>query len=148
MGDSERDHSDKQIFESYLDFPYLTSLKDKVVAITGTSVGSIGFYTAKAAIAKGSKCVILLNREGYNALYAERELKQYATEMAVDDDNLCTVATIACDLSNLFWVKSAAAILRKICDDLGGLDVLVNCAGICGMRDERTTVRHFLSTIG
>ena len=49
----------------------LNDLSGKVVAITGTSPGSMGAFIAKAATMNHAKCVILMNRPSDRSVKAE-----------------------------------------------------------------------------
>lgn len=75
MGSS---HSSEALYDSYVESKF-EDLTGKVVAITGTTSGSIGYYLAKAAVAKNAKCVILLNLRKVswvlNVQYMEEFLK-------------------------------------------------------------------------
>jgi len=138
MVSKEKDKSDVQLLESYLSLPYLASLENKVICITGTSIGSLGYYTARVAVAKGAKLVILLNRDGVNAIAAEKDLCGYAASLKKISGISSEVKSVSCDLSGLYWVKSAAIVVKELTEEYGGVDVLANCAGVCAMRDERT----------
>ena len=67
MGSS---HSSETLYDSYVESKF-DDLTGKVVAITGTTSGSIGYYLAKAAVAKNAKCVILLNRQSDRSVKSE-----------------------------------------------------------------------------
>ena len=67
MGSS---HSSEALYDSYVESKF-DDLTGKVVAITGTTSGSIGYYLAKAAVAKNAKCVILLNRQSGRSVKSE-----------------------------------------------------------------------------
>ena len=69
MGSSQS--TNQALYDSYVESEF-KDLSGKVVAITGTSPGSIGFYLAKAAVAKNAKYVLLLNRESERAVKAEK----------------------------------------------------------------------------
>lgn len=136
---------DQQLLESYVSFPFLQSLDGKVVACTGATVGSLGYYVALTAIAKGARAIVLLNREGSRAIDAENSLKSFAQDMNESEKNgdegteLCEIKTFYCELTSLFWVKSAVAGAQNFVKKFGGLDVLINCAGVAGLPDIRTT---------
>ena len=49
------------------------------------------------------------------------------------------VETIECDLQSYASVRAAAAKLNGIAAEFGGLDALVNNAGVMGVPDERTS---------
>jgi len=132
---------DQQLLESYVSFPFLQSLDGKVVACTGATVGSLGYYVALTAIAKGARAIVLLNREGSRAIDAENSLKSFAQDMNESEKNgdegteLCEIKTFYCELTSLFWVKSAVAGAQNFVKKFGGLDVLINCAGVAGYVD-------------
>ena len=73
MGAKQSKVSDQKLYDSYL-----TAKNDqlncngKVVAITGTSPGSIGEFIAKAAAVKDAGVIILLNRESGRSIKAEQ----------------------------------------------------------------------------
>jgi FlaA1/EpsC-like NDP-sugar epimerase len=67
MGSS---HSSETLYDSYVESKF-DDLTGKVVAITGTTSGSIGYHLAKAAVAKNAKCVILLNRQSDRSVKSE-----------------------------------------------------------------------------
>uniref|UniRef100_A0A7S2KDW4 Protochlorophyllide reductase n=1 Tax=Leptocylindrus danicus TaxID=163516 RepID=A0A7S2KDW4_9STRA len=127
---------EQSLYDCYVTASYrLSDMKGKVVAITGTTEGSIGYYTALAAVSKGAKLLLLLNRDTDRSYEAEQKIKAHAK--ATDQE--CFVRTVVCDLSNLYLVKNAAlAVNETVADGYGGLDVLVNCAGVCALPDERT----------
>lgn len=126
---------DQSLYDCYVTASYrLSDMTGKVVAITGTTEGSIGYYTALAAVSKGAKLVLLLNRETDRSYEAEQKIKAHAKVT----DHECNVRTINCDLTNLYLVKNAALTVNELLANYGGLDVLVNSAGVCALPDERT----------
>jgi NAD(P)-dependent dehydrogenase (short-subunit alcohol dehydrogenase family) len=88
---------------------------------------------AKAAVQKGVACVLLLNRTSERADAAEAQLQ--AAAAAAEQTR---IVTVECDLQSFASVRAAAAKVNAIAAEFGGLDVLVNNAGIMGVPDERT----------
>uniref|UniRef100_A0A7R9VFA6 Protochlorophyllide reductase n=1 Tax=Pseudictyota dubia TaxID=2749911 RepID=A0A7R9VFA6_9STRA len=123
----------EDMFDSYLsDDKLLPPLSSKVVAITGTTTG-LGFAIARVAVVKGARLVLLLNRKSERSQRAEEELKNFITEGSETD-----IKSVPCDLMSLESVKSAAKEVNKVANELGGLDVLCNNAGIMAQSDKRT----------
>jgi NAD(P)-dependent dehydrogenase (short-subunit alcohol dehydrogenase family) len=89
--------------------------RDKVVLIAGGSRG-LGLEIARQAAAEGAS-VALLARD-------ERELQIAGAEIKAAGGN---VLTIPCDLR---LKPRADAAVQLVIDELGGIDVLINCAGI------------------
>lgn len=104
------------------------SPQGKCVAITGCTTGT-GYWCAVAAARKGAACVLLLNRASDRAEAAEKAIKA---------EGGARVETVACDLQSYASVRAAAAKLNAIAAEFGGLDALVNNAGVMGVPDERT----------
>ena len=111
----------------------LPNLSGKVFAVTGTSVGSLGFATVKTLLEKGAR-IICLNR--WDA--ASDKGKEFINALkALGSD---AVLLVRCDLLDLTSVRAAAAEVRAMLElaDCHGLDALFNNAGIMAMADERT----------
>ena len=73
MGGSQSKVTSQKLYDSYIkDATKLDDLSGKVVAITGTSPGSIGFYIAEAAVKKNAKLVLLLNRQSERSVKADQ----------------------------------------------------------------------------
>jgi len=108
----------------------LPSLAGKCVAITGTTSG-IGYWSAVATARKGASCLIMLNRPSERAVNAESQVKSYAAEGV-------QIFAVDCDLMDLASVRRAAASVEEIASRFGGLDVLVNNAGVMNTPDERS----------
>ena len=123
----------QDLYDSYLSSTdgRLASLKGKVVAITGTTTGSLGYYVAKTAVAKEAKLVLLLNRPSDRSIQTEADVKEGALEGT-------TVQTLPIDLLSLDSVKKAAVELNEISKANGGLDVLCCNAGIMARNDDRS----------
>jgi NAD(P)-dependent dehydrogenase (short-subunit alcohol dehydrogenase family) len=114
----------------------LPDLFGKTVAITGSTSGT-GYFCAQAAIEKGAHLVLLLNRP------SERATESGATLSAMVQSSSAEVATmvqqVPCDLQSFASVRNAAEKMNKLlCNVFGGLDVLVNNAGVMGVPDTRT----------
>lgn len=106
------------------------SMTGKVVAITGCTSGT-GFILAETCAKKGAK-VVLLNRASDRADKALERVKVVAKESGAPEP-----ISIPCDLMSFKSVQEAG---EKMCKDFaeGGLDVLVNNAGIMGFQDLAT----------
>jgi len=137
---TDHGHSDRALFEEYVaSADIFMDLTDKVVAITGTSAGSLGFYLAEIAIRKNAKIVVLLNRDSSSAKKGQDELLALATAHSSSASSpLCVIQSITCDMQDLASVKNAAEQVKAIAAANGGLDVLINNAGIMATRDLRT----------
>ena len=92
-----------------------TGLKHKVVLLTG-GAGDLGRTCALAMAAEGASIAIAdRNDDAVQSLVAEiRELGAPASGMAID---ICREPQVA-------------RMVEQVREDLGGLDVLVNCAGV------------------
>lgn len=89
-------------------------LHGKVVIVTGGS-GGIGNQIARAFAATGAKVVITSRGlEKLEKIASQIRAKGY------------TCAAIACDVTDADQVDR---LMRQVIDEMGGLDVLVNCAG-------------------
>ena len=108
----------------------LPQLSGKCYAITGCTSGT-GLAAALTAVKKGAACVIMLNRKSVRSDAAEATVKAEAGN--------CVVITVECDLQSFESVKAAAAQVMAIATGFGGLDALVNNAGIMAVPDKRTT---------
>lgn len=105
----------------------LQGLGGKNYAITGCTSGT-GFYAAKAAITKRCNLLLLLNRPSERAKKAGWELANYAKKLG----SKTRVHTVDCDLQSFQSVRSCASKVEHICKAHGGLDALLNNAGIMG----------------
>lgn len=85
-----------------------------------------------AAQGIGRAILIAFAKEGANVLAVDRseELVVDALEEAADYD--IKALEMGCDLSN---IHSLDAVIHRAETDLGEVDILVNCAGICLTRD-------------
>jgi NAD(P)-dependent dehydrogenase (short-subunit alcohol dehydrogenase family) len=129
-------HADRAMFDEYVGSDdKFTHLQDKVVAITGTSVGSLGFYLAEIAIKKNAKVLLLLNRDSSSAKQGQEGLNAIAAELK----SPIQIQSINCDMQDFAIVKTAAEQVNVIAQSNGGLDVLINNAGIMATRDTHTT---------
>jgi len=89
-------------------------LHGKVVIVTGGS-GGIGNQIARAFAATGAKVVITSR--------GLEKLEKIASQIRAKGH---TCAAIACDVTDADQVDR---LMRQVIDEMGGLDVLVNCAG-------------------
>lgn len=85
-------------------------LKDKVVLVTGASDG-LGLAIAERLAKEGAKLALVARRDD--------KLKEVATQIGGQ--------AFACDVRDKTQVKR---MVEAVVDKLGGLDVVVNCAGI------------------
>ena len=106
----------------------LPSLAGKVIVLTGTTTGT-GFVAARTCARKGAH-VVLLNRASPRATAAEAAIAAEAAPGA-------RVESVACDLASFASVRAAAALLAAKFGE-GGIDVLVNNAGVMALADEAT----------
>lgn len=97
----------------------------KTVAITGCTSG-MGLIFARTAAQKGAR-VIMINRPSDRADRALADLIATGAEAHL----------VACDLLSFASVRSVAPKLDALLGE-GGLDVLVNNAGLMGMPDQAT----------
>lgn len=107
----------------------LDDLSGKCFAITGCTTGT-GFWTAIAAVRKGASCILLLNRKSSRAEEAEKLIKA--------EEGNTKVVTVDCDLQSLASVRNAASQVSTLAAEFGGLDGLINNAGIMAVPDTRT----------
>lgn len=109
----------------------LPDLNGRCYAITGTTSGT-GFWTAVAAVRKGATCVMLFNRKSSRADAAYEKVRS-------ESSSVQEVISVECDLLSFASVRSAASEVHRIASSCGGLDGLLNNAGIFGAPDLRTT---------
>ena len=102
----------------------LPSMSGKTVAVTGCTSGT-GFILAKVCLELGAR-VIMLNRASARSDAAKEQLEALGKG---------TVASVPCDLMDFDSVRAAGATLRK---EFDAIDVLVNNAGVMGVKDEAT----------
>ena len=96
MGSS---HSSEALYDSYVESKF-DDLTGKVVAITGTTSGSIGYYLAKAAVAKNAKCVILLNRQ------SDRSVKSEEGELSFENSIYGGIMKNILNMLNVLWRRN------------------------------------------
>ena len=126
---------DRTMYDEYVADPKkFHDMSGKVVAITGTSAGGLGCYAAEVAIKKGTKILLLLNRDSKTAKAGEEALLKIKKDTGASTE----IKTIICDLQDLEVVKKAGEEVNKIADSNGGLDVLICNSGIMATRDKRT----------
>lgn len=97
----------------------MTGLADRRALITGASSG-IGEATA-LTLAKAGFHLVLLGRSQEKLDATAAQVKSHATDVQVDIHTYCL------DLAQVEEVKSS---IEKIIQDCGGIDVLINNAGI------------------
>lgn len=108
----------------------LPDLSGKCYAITGTTTGT-GFWTAVAAIRRNAACVLLLNRPSERTEESEKQIK-------AEGKGPAKVISVDCDLQSFASVRGAAERVRALAAEFGGLDGLVNNAGVMAVPDART----------
>jgi len=127
--------TDRTTFDQYVADPAkFNDMTNKVVAISGTSAGGMGFHLAEVAIKKNAKMVICLNRDSGSAKKGEEGLKKIVEEAK----SQTVVQAVNCDMQDLGVVKAAGEQVNTIAKKNGGLDVLICNAGIMATRDTRT----------
>ena len=89
---------------------------NKTAVVTGGSRG-IGLAIAKKLAAAGANIAILYVGEENEGLTAKNELEQYGTKV---EQYLCNVADFA----------ASKEVVDKVISDFGGIDMLINNAGI------------------
>lgn len=132
-----QDHglSDRTMFDEYVaEDGKFHDMSGKVVGITGTSAGGLGFHIAEVAIRKKVKVLICLNRDSGSAKKGEEGLIELAEQIG----SPTKVQHVTCDLHDLENVKKAGAEVNKIAKANGGLDVLVCNSGIMATKDKRS----------
>jgi NAD(P)-dependent dehydrogenase (short-subunit alcohol dehydrogenase family) len=131
----KNDLTDRTMFEEYVSNPnQFHDLQDRMVVITGTSEGGMGFYIAEIAIRKNAKLVVCLNRNSESAKRGEHGLKKIIHETKSNT----VLQVVTCDMQDLASVEAAAREVNEIAKENGGLDVLVCNSGIMATGDERT----------
>ena len=146
-------NQDRILFDEYVNTDRFHDLSGKVVAITGTSANSLGFYLAEVAIRKRAKLVLLLNRDSDSSKEGQRDLEK----MLANETNKTQLRAIACDLMDFDSVKQAGKEVNEVVKEHGGLDVFIANAGIMAKADLRTDagfdiqmqtnqISHFLLT--
>ena len=128
-------NEDRILFDEYVNTDRFHDLGDKVVAITGTSVNSLGFYLAEVAIRKNAKLLLLLNRDSKSAKEGQQGLENI---VAATPQCNTEIKAITCDLMDFKSVRQAGMKVNEIAKQHGGLDVLIANAGIMAKSDQRT----------
>uniref|UniRef100_A0A7S1QGM7 Protochlorophyllide reductase n=1 Tax=Alexandrium catenella TaxID=2925 RepID=A0A7S1QGM7_ALECA len=108
----------------------LPDLSGRCYAITGTTTGT-GFWAAVAAVRKSAACVLLLNRPSERTAESERQV-------VAEGKGASKVISVDCDLQSFASVRAAAERVRGLAAEFGGLDGLVNNAGVMAVPDART----------
>jgi NAD(P)-dependent dehydrogenase (short-subunit alcohol dehydrogenase family) len=127
----------RTLFDEYLSpgpNDAFADLTGKVVAITGTSAGGIGYYIAEVAIRKGCKVLLLCNRNSSSAQKGTTDLQTLAKEYRATTE----IIPITMDLQDFSSVQTAAEEINTIASKHQGLDVLVCNAGVMALKDVRT----------
>jgi len=110
----------------------IPSLAGRTVACTGCTTGT-GYHAMVAAARKGAALLLLLNRKSARSATAEAQI---ASESRPGMG--AQVVTVDCDLQNFASTRAAAdEVIRRV-KPFGGLDVLMNNAGVMGVPDTRT----------
>lgn len=108
----------------------LMDLKGRVALITG-GTGHIGFVMCEALAEMGASIAVLDLDEG--------SCKKAATRLSTDHG--IKAIPLAVDLGNEALVKS---VPQAVVQDLGGLDILVNCAALVGTSSLKGWTSPFL----
>jgi NAD(P)-dependent dehydrogenase (short-subunit alcohol dehydrogenase family) len=122
-----------KIFESFT--AGLPALSGKCFALTGSTSGT-GYYTCEAAIKKDAACLILLNRDSHRSDQSFINLKEFAEHSKTSKGTI--LKKVNCDLQSFASVVKAAAEVAEISRRYGGLDGLINNAGVMAVPDSRT----------
>ena len=77
----------------------------------------------------GKKCAELFYKKGYNVVITYEKSKDIAIEMEKEYSN--NFLAIECDVANYSCVKAA---FQKCMESFGGVDILINNAGISGQK--------------
>ncbi|KAG9430807.1 hypothetical protein HZU67_08010 [Apis mellifera carnica] len=94
------------------------NIKNKTALITGGTVG-LGLIYAKRLLENGAKCVALLDLSSSPGQQTVNNLeKEFGKGKAI---------FYACDVSN---INEFEAVFKKVVNDLNGLDIVINNAGI------------------
>jgi NAD(P)-dependent dehydrogenase (short-subunit alcohol dehydrogenase family) len=101
-------------------------MQGKTVAVTGCTTGT-GFILAKACVELGAD-VVMLNRHSVRNDNAKASLEALG--------GTGKIISVPCNLASFEAVRTAGATLRNELPN--GIDVLVNNAGIMGVKDEAT----------
>jgi len=128
-------NQDQALFYEYCNTDRFHDLNDKVVAITGTSANSLGFFLGEVAIRKNVKLLLLLNRDSETSRAGKEGLEKILADNA---DYKTEIKSIKCDLMDFHCVKDAGKQVNEITKQYGGLDVLICNSGIMAKNDERT----------
>lgn len=99
------------------------STAGKVILITGAS-GGIGRATAASFAASGPRALVLLGRRAEALAETAALVKRQATTSGAQDLVVQTHEVDLCD------AQGVRAVVDKVAGDLGGVDVLVHCAGV------------------
>ena len=111
----------------------LPSLSGRCFAITGTTSGT-GYFTCEAAIKKGAAALLLLNRDSGRSDSSAAKLQ----EITRSTGNPTVLTQVSCDLQSFASVVKAAAEVNVLAAQYGGLDGLINNAGVMAVPDKRT----------
>lgn len=93
----------------------MTKIKDKCILVTGGASG-IGRIMGRMALEKGARCLVIW------------DINETAiAETAAEYESIGAVKGYRVDVSDN---EAVAAAYRRVCDECGNVDILINCAGI------------------
>jgi 3-oxoacyl-[acyl-carrier protein] reductase len=97
-------------------------LRDKVVVVTAAAGAGIGAAVARRVLEEGARAVVMGDTH-------ERRLTE-AHQALADEFGSERVRSVPCDVT----VEAQVGALLDLADDLGGIDVMINNAGLGGTR--------------
>ncbi|PSN67259.1 short-chain dehydrogenase/ reductase [Corynespora cassiicola Philippines] len=108
---------------------YSSSIKDKIILITGVSPNGLGLYTAKVLASHSPALLILAARSASTLKAAESEIKAASPT--------CPIRLLELDIGSISTVRSAASKVLSW-TDVPKVDILINNAGIMACPFEKS----------